>query len=74
MDLCQPVLVSQIEGGGDPEPDWIFLRVTAQHVMEVELRAAKVLHRLELQSLQKAEISEMHWRRKVISAVSMHDL
>ncbi|KAL7991896.1 hypothetical protein Chor_016152 [Crotalus horridus] len=64
VDLCQPVLVSQIEGDGNPEPDWIFLRVTAQHVMEVELRAAKVLHRLELQSLQKAEISEMQWRRK----------
>ncbi|XP_063145036.1 serine/threonine-protein kinase 11-interacting protein isoform X2 [Candoia aspera] len=64
VDLCQPVLVSQIEGDGDPEPDWIFLRVTAQHVMEVELRAAKVLHRLELQSLQKVETSEMHWRRK----------
>ncbi|KAK9410411.1 STK11IP: Serine/threonine kinase 11 interacting protein [Crotalus adamanteus] len=64
VDLCQPVLVSQIEGDSNPEPDWIFLRVTAQHVMEVELRAAKVLHRLELQSLQKAEISEMQWRRK----------
>ncbi|XP_039210319.1 serine/threonine-protein kinase 11-interacting protein isoform X1 [Crotalus tigris] len=64
VDLCQPVLVSQIEGDGNPEPDWIFLRVTAQHVMEVELRAAKILHRLELQSLQKAEISEMQWRRK----------
>ncbi|KAM6461212.1 serine/threonine-protein kinase 11-interacting protein isoform 1-T1 [Liasis olivaceus] len=64
VDLCQPVLVSQIEGDGDPEPDWIFLRVTAQHVMEVELRAAKVLHRLELQSLQKVETSEMRWRRK----------
>ncbi|XP_032073836.1 serine/threonine-protein kinase 11-interacting protein isoform X1 [Thamnophis elegans] len=64
VDLCQPVLVSQIERDGNPEPDWIFLRVTAQHVMEVELKAAKVLHRLELQSLQKAETSKMHWKRK----------
>ncbi|XP_053102711.1 serine/threonine-protein kinase 11-interacting protein isoform X2 [Hemicordylus capensis] len=63
VDLCQPVLVSQIEGDCDPEPDWIFLRVTAQHVMEVELKAARVLHRLELQSLQKVETSEMNWRR-----------
>ncbi|XP_019378228.1 PREDICTED: serine/threonine-protein kinase 11-interacting protein isoform X2 [Gavialis gangeticus] len=63
VDLCQPVLVSQIEGDGDPEPDWIFLRVTAQHVIEVELKAARVLHKLELRSLQKIETSEMNWQR-----------
>ncbi|XP_008940559.1 PREDICTED: serine/threonine-protein kinase 11-interacting protein-like, partial [Merops nubicus] len=62
-DLCQPVLVSQIEGEGDPEPDWIFLRVTAKHVIEVELKAARVLHKLELKCLQKVETSEMNWRR-----------
>ncbi|XP_050825603.1 serine/threonine-protein kinase 11-interacting protein isoform X1 [Gopherus flavomarginatus] len=63
VDLCQPVLVSQIEGDGDPEPDWIFLRVTARHVIEVELKAARVLHKLELRSLQKVETSEMTWKR-----------
>ncbi|KAJ7346028.1 hypothetical protein JRQ81_001978 [Phrynocephalus forsythii] len=63
-DLCQPVLVSQIEGDGDPEPDWIFLRVTTQHVLEVELTAARILHKLELQNLQKIETSEMPWKRK----------
>ncbi|KAJ6665574.1 hypothetical protein lerEdw1_003417 [Lerista edwardsae] len=62
-DLCQPVLASQIEGDCDPEVDWIFLRVTARHVLEVELKAARVLNRLDLQSLQKIETSEMHWRR-----------
>ncbi|XP_061465415.1 serine/threonine-protein kinase 11-interacting protein isoform X2 [Rhineura floridana] len=76
VDLCQPVLVSQIEDNCDPEPDWIFLRITAQHVMEVELKAAKILHRLELQSLQKVETSEMHWRRmdleRVFPVLTLH--
>ncbi|XP_060118810.1 serine/threonine-protein kinase 11-interacting protein isoform X2 [Heteronotia binoei] len=68
-DLCQPVLVSQIEGDGDPDPDWIFLRVTARHVMEVELKAAKVVHRLEVQNLQKIETSEILWRRLDLECV-----
>ncbi|XP_042323994.1 serine/threonine-protein kinase 11-interacting protein isoform X2 [Sceloporus undulatus] len=69
VDLCQPVLVSQIEGDCDPEPDWIFLRVTAQHVMEVELKAARILHRLELQSLEKVETSEIPWKRMDLECV-----
>ncbi|XP_044834431.1 serine/threonine-protein kinase 11-interacting protein isoform X2 [Mauremys mutica] len=76
VDLCQPVLVSQIEGDGDPEPDWIFLRVTAQHVIEVELKAARVLHKLELRSLQKVETSEMTWKRmdleRVFPVLTLH--
>ncbi|XP_074857737.1 serine/threonine-protein kinase 11-interacting protein isoform X2 [Carettochelys insculpta] len=76
VDLCQPVLVSQIEGDGDPEPDWIFLRVTARHVIEVELKAARVLHKLELRSLQKVETSEMTWRRmdleRVFPVLTLH--
>lgn len=70
VDLCQPVLVSQIEGEGDPELDWIFLRVTARHVIEVELKAARVLHKLELKCLQKIETSEMNWKR-MVSRVSV---
>ncbi|NXE07341.1 S11IP protein, partial [Lophotis ruficrista] len=69
VDLCQPVLVSQIEGEGDPEPDWIFLRVTAKHVIEVELKAARVLHKLELKCLQKVETSEMNWKRMDLERV-----
>ncbi|XP_072731604.1 serine/threonine-protein kinase 11-interacting protein isoform X1 [Ciconia boyciana] len=69
VDLCQPVLVSQIEGEGDPEPDWIFLRVTAKHVIEVELKAARVLHRLELKCLQKVETSKMNWKRMDLEQV-----
>ncbi|NWQ74765.1 S11IP protein, partial [Columbina picui] len=69
VDLCQPVLVSQIEGEGDPEPDWIFLRVTAKHVIEVELKAARVLHKLELKCLQKVETSEMSWKRMDLERV-----
>lgn len=65
VDLCQPVLVSQIEGEGDPEPDWIFLRVTAKHVIEVELKAARVLHKLELKCLKNVETSELTWKRMV---------
>ncbi|NXD78745.1 S11IP protein, partial [Halcyon senegalensis] len=69
VDLCQPVLVSQIEGEGDPEPDWIFLRITAKHVIEVELKAARVLHKLELKCLQKVETSEMNWKRMDLERV-----
>ncbi|KFP74776.1 Serine/threonine-protein kinase 11-interacting protein, partial [Acanthisitta chloris] len=69
VDLCQPVLVSQIEGEGDPEPDWIFLRVTAKHVIEVELKAARVLHKLELKCLQNVETSEMSWKRMDLEQV-----
>uniref|UniRef100_A0A803YL37 Serine/threonine-protein kinase 11-interacting protein n=1 Tax=Meleagris gallopavo TaxID=9103 RepID=A0A803YL37_MELGA len=69
VDLCQPVLVSQIEGEGDPESDWIFLRVTARHVIEVELKAARVLHKLELKCLQKIETSEMTWKRMDLERV-----
>lgn len=65
VDLCQPVLVSQIEGEGDPEPEWIFLRVTAKHVIEVELKAARVLHKLELKCLKNVETSELTWKRMV---------
>uniref|UniRef100_A0A8C4UVQ4 Serine/threonine kinase 11 interacting protein n=1 Tax=Falco tinnunculus TaxID=100819 RepID=A0A8C4UVQ4_FALTI len=76
VDLCQPVLVSQIEGEGDPEPDWIFLRVTAKHVIEVELKAGRVLHKLELKCLQKIETSEMNWKRmdleRVFPVLTLH--
>uniref|UniRef100_A0A803T4V1 Serine/threonine-protein kinase 11-interacting protein n=1 Tax=Anolis carolinensis TaxID=28377 RepID=A0A803T4V1_ANOCA len=68
LDLLQAENVVEdpkIEGDGDPEPDWIFLRVTSWHVMEVELKAARVLHRLELQSLEKVETSEILWKRMV---------
>lgn len=59
------MLVSQIEGEGDPEPEWIFLRVTAKHVIEVELKAARVLHKLELKCLKNVETSELTWKRMV---------
>ncbi|KAJ7405625.1 serine/threonine kinase 11 interacting protein [Pitangus sulphuratus] len=76
VDLCQPVLVSQIEGEGDPEPDWIFLRITAKHVIEVELKAARVLHKLELKCLQNVETSELSWKRmdleRVFPVLTLH--
>ncbi|XP_068804915.1 serine/threonine-protein kinase 11-interacting protein isoform X2 [Struthio camelus] len=76
VDLCQPVLVSQIESEGDPEPEWIFLRVTARHVIEVELKAARVLHKLELKCLRKMETSEMSWKRmdleRVFPVLTLH--
>ncbi|NXL95976.1 S11IP protein, partial [Alectura lathami] len=76
VDVCQPVLVSQIVGEGDPESDWIFLRVTARHVLEVELKAARVLHKLELKCLEKIETSEMNWKRmdleRVFPVLTLH--
>ncbi|NXQ53190.1 S11IP protein, partial [Anthoscopus minutus] len=76
VDLCQPVLVSQIEGEGDPELDWIFLRITAKHVFEVELKAARVLHKLELKCLKNVETSELTWKRmdleRVFPVLTLH--
>ncbi|XP_033015682.1 serine/threonine-protein kinase 11-interacting protein [Lacerta agilis] len=69
VELYQPVLVSQIEDDCDPEPDWIFLRITSRNIMEVELRKGKVLRKLELKSLRKVETSEMHWRRMELERV-----
>ncbi|XP_004479530.1 serine/threonine-protein kinase 11-interacting protein [Dasypus novemcinctus] len=55
-ELCHPMLVCPLEGPEGVRGRECFLRVTATHLCEVELQAARTLERLELQSLESAEI------------------
>ncbi|XP_055146740.1 serine/threonine-protein kinase 11-interacting protein isoform X1 [Symphalangus syndactylus] len=55
-ELCRPMLVCPLEGPEGVLGRECFLRVTSAHVFEVELQAARTLERLELQSLEAAEI------------------
>ena len=50
------MLVCPLEGPGGLRGRECFLWVTAGHLFEVELQAARTLERLELQSLEAAEI------------------
>ncbi|XP_037380023.1 serine/threonine-protein kinase 11-interacting protein [Talpa occidentalis] len=54
-ELCRPMLVCPLEGPTGVRGKERFLRVIAGHLLEVELQAARVLERLELQSLEAAE-------------------
>ncbi|XP_028337855.1 serine/threonine-protein kinase 11-interacting protein isoform X2 [Physeter macrocephalus] len=56
VELCRPMLVCPLEGPEGLRGRECFLWVTAGHLFEVELQAARTLERLELQSLEAAEI------------------
>nr|XP_058911168.1 serine/threonine-protein kinase 11-interacting protein isoform X2 [Kogia breviceps] len=56
VELCRPMLVCPLEGPEGLRGKECFLWVTAGHLFEVELQAARTLERLELQSLEAAEI------------------
>uniref|UniRef100_A0A452QQF1 Serine/threonine-protein kinase 11-interacting protein n=1 Tax=Ursus americanus TaxID=9643 RepID=A0A452QQF1_URSAM len=55
-ELCRPMLVCPLEGPEGVRGRECFLRVTSGHLLEVELQAARTLARLELQSLEAAEV------------------
>ncbi|KAG8520859.1 Serine/threonine-protein kinase 11-interacting protein [Galemys pyrenaicus] len=55
-ELCRPMLVCPLEGPTGTRGKECFLRVTAGHLLEVELQAARILERLELRSLEAAEM------------------
>nr|XP_021522265.1 serine/threonine-protein kinase 11-interacting protein isoform X1 [Aotus nancymaae]XP_021522267.1 serine/threonine-protein kinase 11-interacting protein isoform X1 [Aotus nancymaae] len=55
-ELCRPMLVCPLVGPEGVCGRECFLRVTSAHLFEVELQAARTLERLELQSLEAAEI------------------
>lgn len=55
-ELCRPMLVCPLQGLEGVQGKECFLRVTSAHLSEVELRAARTLERLELQSLVAAEL------------------
>ncbi|KAB1278429.1 Serine/threonine-protein kinase 11-interacting protein [Camelus dromedarius] len=56
VELCRPMLVCPLEGPGGVRGRECFLWVTSGHLFEVELQAARTLERLELQSLEAADI------------------
>ncbi|XP_008824021.1 serine/threonine-protein kinase 11-interacting protein isoform X2 [Nannospalax galili] len=56
VELCRPMLVCPLQGLAGVRGKECFLRVTSAHLFEVELRAARTLERLELQSLVAAEL------------------
>ncbi|XP_074047385.1 serine/threonine-protein kinase 11-interacting protein [Macrotis lagotis] len=60
MDLCHPMLVCPLEGADGARSQERFLRVTSDHLLEVELQAAQTLERLDLQSLWAAELETEH--------------
>ncbi|KAM8788832.1 serine/threonine-protein kinase 11-interacting protein [Rhynchonycteris naso] len=56
VELYRPILVCPLEGPQGVRGKECFLRVTSGHLFEVELQAARTLERLELQSLEAAEV------------------
>lgn len=65
------MLVCPLQGLGGIQGKECFLRVTSAHLFEVELRAARTLERLELQSLVAAEMeSETESPREWVPEVS----
>lgn len=65
------MLVCPLQGLGGIQGKECFLRVTSAHLFEVELRAARTLERLELQSLVAAEMeSETESPRERVPEVS----
>lgn len=71
-ELCRPILVCPLEGPQGVRGRECFLRVTSGHLFEVELQAARTLERLELQSLEAAEIEpETQAQREPLPEVSV---
>lgn len=70
-ELCRPMLVCPLEGPEGVRGRERFLRVTSGHLIEVELQAARTLERLELQSLEGAEVElESPTQREPVPEVS----
>lgn len=66
------MLVCPLEGPQGVRGKECFLRVTSGHLFEVELQAARTLERLELQSLEAAEIEpETEAQRAPLPEVSV---
>ncbi|XP_069473055.1 serine/threonine-protein kinase 11-interacting protein isoform X2 [Ambystoma mexicanum] len=66
VDLCDPIVVCPYVGKdpADTEDDWIFLRVTRRHLIEVDLSNAQDLQKMELVSLLNIETSDIDWKWK----------
>ncbi|MEE6489038.1 hypothetical protein FKM82_015468 [Ascaphus truei] len=61
--LCSPVAVCPVLDGRPRDPDWpwVFLRVTCQFLLEMDLQDGRVLLRRELRSLQDIQTSVILW-------------
>ncbi|XP_033899448.3 serine/threonine-protein kinase 11-interacting protein-like isoform X1 [Acipenser ruthenus] len=66
VDLCHPLVVGVVPDGEFPESGGsrLFLRVKPRHAVEVDLQSARVLARLELDSLREVNTSQAAWREK----------
>ncbi|XP_043916656.1 serine/threonine-protein kinase 11-interacting protein isoform X2 [Protopterus annectens] len=64
VDVCHPLVVGVLpeEGTIHSENSWIFLRLKPSYLMEVDLKSAKVIHKMELDTLLSLDISEVIWR------------
>ncbi|XP_041117492.1 serine/threonine-protein kinase 11-interacting protein isoform X2 [Polyodon spathula] len=66
VDLCHPLVVGVVPDGEFLESGGsrLFLRVKPRHAVEVDLQSARVLARLELNSLREVHTSLAPWREK----------
>ncbi|XP_072436101.1 serine/threonine-protein kinase 11-interacting protein isoform X3 [Chiloscyllium punctatum] len=64
-DVCQPFIVGRlVEEEPEMESSWMFLRVTEDQLLEVDLMNADVLEKLELSSLTAIHTSEEFWESR----------
>ncbi|XP_028663403.1 serine/threonine-protein kinase 11-interacting protein isoform X1 [Erpetoichthys calabaricus] len=66
VDLCHPLVVG-IESGSEASQSYdtrLFLRVTPRYAVEVDLKSAHVLDRLELERLSDISTSQAIWKEK----------
>ncbi|XP_072325021.1 serine/threonine-protein kinase 11-interacting protein isoform X3 [Scyliorhinus torazame] len=64
-DVCQPFIVGRmVEEEPEMESSWIFLRVTEEKLLEVDLMNADILEKLELSSLTAVHTSEEFWESR----------
>ncbi|XP_066431634.1 serine/threonine-protein kinase 11-interacting protein isoform X2 [Eleutherodactylus coqui] len=64
--LCSPVTVCPVVDGQPRNPDWpwIFLRVTRQYLLEIDLQRGGVLVKRELRSLRDIKTAATQWNWK----------
>ncbi|XP_072117136.1 serine/threonine-protein kinase 11-interacting protein isoform X2 [Mobula birostris] len=61
-DVCQPFIVGRVvEGEPALDNSWIFLRVTEEALLEVDLMNADILEKLELSTLTAIRTAEEFW-------------
>lgn len=61
--LCSPVTACPVVNGQPRNPDWpwVFLRVTRQYLLEIDLQRGRVMVRRELRSLRDIKTEATQW-------------